>query len=114
MPILPRFVKAVDLTLLALLRASIALLGDKAKAKATAKNAGCPVIPGSDGIVADVKQAFMKLKNLGFQFLLKLLQAAVAKGFVLHIMKKSLISSFVAARAEAEAILAILMSILKK
>src|SRR5476649_581097 len=30
---------------------SIALLGDKSKAKATAKNAGCPVIPGSEGIV---------------------------------------------------------------
>src|SRR5476649_628211 len=30
---------------------SIALLGDKARAKATAKNAGCPVIPGSEGIV---------------------------------------------------------------
>src|ERR1700733_6105986 len=29
---------------------AIALLGDKAKAKATAKSAGCPIIPGSNGI----------------------------------------------------------------
>src|SRR5437899_10317312 len=36
---------------------SIALLGDKAKAKATAKAAGCPVIPGSDGVVPDIKHA---------------------------------------------------------
>src|SRR3990172_4028235 len=33
---------------------AIALLGDKAAAKATAKKVKCPVIPGSDGIVRDV------------------------------------------------------------
>jgi len=32
---------------------SIALLGDKAAAKATAKSVKCPVIPGSEGIVHD-------------------------------------------------------------
>src|SRR5882762_1258240 len=32
---------------------TIALLGDKAKAKATAKSVKCPIIPGSDGIVED-------------------------------------------------------------
>src|ERR1700730_6297766 len=36
---------------------AIALLGDKAKAKATAKGAGCPVIPGSNGVVVDIKHA---------------------------------------------------------
>ncbi len=36
---------------------TIALLGDKAKAKATAKAVKCPVIPGSDGIVEDVQEA---------------------------------------------------------
>src|ERR1700733_13810538 len=35
--------------------AAIALLGDKAQAKAVAKKAKCPVIPGSDGIVADAQ-----------------------------------------------------------
>ena len=35
---------------------TIALLGDKAKAKSIAKNVKCPVIPGSDGIVVDVKE----------------------------------------------------------
>src|SRR3984893_18339966 len=37
--------------------AAIALLGDKAQAKAIAKKAGCPVIPGSNGIVSDAKEA---------------------------------------------------------
>src|ERR1700752_3087392 len=34
---------------------TIALLGDKAKAKATAKAAKCPVIPGSEGVIEDVQ-----------------------------------------------------------
>ena len=46
---------------------SIALLGDKAKAKATAKSVNCPVIPGSDGIVTDVDSKASKIaKNLGY------------------------------------------------
>src|SRR3984957_15944402 len=39
--------------------AAIALLGDKAKAKAIARSVHCPVIPGSEGIVDDV--------NIGLQ-----------------------------------------------
>src|SRR5579871_801118 len=34
---------------------AISLLGNKANAKAIAKKVKCPVIPGSDGIVGDVK-----------------------------------------------------------
>src|SRR5271163_2203353 len=46
--------------------AAIALLGDKAKAKATAKSAGCPVIPGSEGVVVDVQEAVKVAHKLGF------------------------------------------------
>ena len=35
---------------------SIDLMGDKATAKATMKNAGVPVVPGSDGIVTDMQR----------------------------------------------------------
>ena len=50
---------------------SIALLGDKAKAKATAKSVKCPVIPGSDGVVADVKEALKEAKKIGFPIFIK-------------------------------------------
>src|ERR1700730_17323018 len=50
---------------------AIALLGDKAKAKATAKEAGCPVIPGSDGIVIDIKQALQEAVKIGFPVFIK-------------------------------------------
>ena len=56
--------------------AAIALLGDKAKAKATAKSAGCPVIPGSNGVVNDLNQAMEDAKKLGFPIFIK----AVAGG----------------------------------
>ena len=42
---------------------TIALLGDKAKAKATAKSVKCPVIPGSDGVVDDVKEALKEAQK---------------------------------------------------
>src|SRR5882672_6258517 len=41
---------------------SIALLGDKAKAKEIAKSVKCPIIPGSDGIVEDVQKALQVAK----------------------------------------------------
>src|SRR6185437_16162958 len=44
---------------------AISLLGDKSKAKATAKSAGCPVIPGSEGIVEDLKAGYAECKKLG-------------------------------------------------
>src|SRR6478752_5085470 len=45
---------------------SIALLGNKAQAKATAKKAGCPVIPGSEGLVLDAEQAREEAHKIGF------------------------------------------------
>ena len=42
------------------------LLGDKAKAKATAKSAKCPVIPGSDGVIDDVKVGCKRPNKFGY------------------------------------------------
>src|ERR1700687_5694515 len=42
---------------------SIALLGDKAKAKATAKSVKCPTIPGSEGVISDVKEGLKEAKK---------------------------------------------------
>src|SRR6185503_17112277 len=59
---------------------SIALLGDKAKAKATAKAAGCPVIPGSPGIVIDLKEALSEAKEIGFPVFIKAVAGGGGKG----------------------------------
>lgn len=83
--------------------AAISLLGDKAKAKATAKAAGCPVIPGSEGIVADVQQAFSVSQRLGFPIFIKAVAGGGGKGIRIAYNEEELGKQFVAARAEAEA-----------
>lgn len=82
--------------------AAIALLGDKAKAKSTAKSAGCPVIPGSEGVVEDVQQAYGVAKKLGFPIFIKAVAGGGGKGIRIAYTEEDLGKQFVAARAEAE------------
>lgn len=82
--------------------ASIALLGDKAKAKATAKKAGCPVIPGSDGVVVDMKQALYEAKKLGYPVFIKAAAGGGGKGIRIAYTEEEFTKQFAAARAEAE------------
>jgi len=50
---------------------SIAMLGDKARAKETMKKAGVPVIPGSDGVVGSVEAAKKIAAEIGYPVLVK-------------------------------------------
>lgn len=83
--------------------AAISLLGDKAKAKATAKSAGCPVIPGSDGVVIDLKQGLQEAKTLGFPIFIKAVAGGGGKGIRIAHDEHEFTKMFLAARAEAEA-----------
>lgn len=82
---------------------SIALLGDKSKAKATAKKSGCPVIPGTEGIVVDVKQGLLEAKKLGFPIFIKAVAGGGGKGIRIAHDEQEFSKLFPAARAEAEA-----------
>jgi acetyl-CoA carboxylase biotin carboxylase subunit len=82
--------------------ASIALLGDKAKAKATAKAAGCPVIPGSEGVVVSVKDALVEAKKIGFPVFIKAVAGGGGKGIRISTNEEEFPKQFAAARAEAE------------
>lgn len=82
--------------------ASISLLGDKAKAKATAKSAGCPVIPGSNGIVADIKEGYAVVRKLGFPIFIKAVAGGGGKGIRVAYNEEEFAKLFAAARAEAE------------
>jgi acetyl-CoA carboxylase biotin carboxylase subunit len=81
---------------------AISLLGDKAKAKATAYAAGCPVIPGSDGIVTDIKHALKEMKKLGFPIFIKAVAGGGGKGIRIAYNEEEFTKQFAAARAEAE------------
>ncbi len=50
---------------------SIAMLGDKARAKETMKKAGVPVVPGSDGAVDSVETAKKIAAEIGYPVLVK-------------------------------------------
>lgn len=81
---------------------SITLLGDKAKAKATAKAAGCPVIPGSDGVVTDLKHALKEAEKVGYPIFIKAVAGGGGKGIRIAYDENEFIKQFTAARTEAE------------
>lgn len=83
--------------------AAINLLGDKAKAKATAKKAGCPVIPGSDGIVTDLKDGLKEANKFGYPIFIKAVAGGGGKGIRIAHDDQEFCKLFPAARAEAEA-----------
>lgn len=82
---------------------AIALLGDKAAAKATAKKAGCPVIPGSEGIVQDVKEGLKVAAHFGYPVFIKAVAGGGGKGIRIATDNDDFERQFKAARAEAEA-----------
>ncbi len=58
----------------------IDLLGNKSKAKQTMKNAGVPVVPGSDGLVNSKKEAIEIAKKIGYPVMLKASAGGGGKG----------------------------------
>lgn len=82
--------------------AAISLLGDKAKAKATAKKAKCPIIPGSDGVVDDLKEALLEAKKIGYPVFIKAVAGGGGKGIRIAYNESEFSKFFVAARTEAE------------
>lgn len=82
---------------------SIALLGDKIKAKGVAKKAGCPVIPGSEGVVADVYDGLEAVKKIGYPVFIKAVAGGGGKGIRIAQNEDEFKKCFAAARSEAEA-----------
>jgi acetyl-CoA carboxylase biotin carboxylase subunit len=82
---------------------AIALLGDKARAKAVARGVRCPVIPGTEGVVRDVDSGLREARKLGFPVFIKAIAGGGGKGIRVVYSEEDFINKFVAARAEAEA-----------
>jgi acetyl-CoA carboxylase, biotin carboxylase subunit len=81
---------------------TIALLGDKSQAKATAKSVKCPVIPGTEGVVGDAKTALREAKRLGFPVFIKASAGGGGKGIRIAYDADEFVRQFSAARTEAE------------
>src|SRR3989338_1700325 len=81
---------------------TIALLGDKSKAKETAKKVKCPVIPGSDGVIFDLKTALGEAKTIGYPLFIKAAHGGGGKGIRIARDQEEFLRQFPAARTEAE------------
>ena len=81
---------------------TISLLGDKAAAKALAKKVGCPVIPGSDGVVKDLDEAKQVAKEIGFPIFIKAVAGGGGRGIRIAHSVEELETLMAQAKAEAE------------
>ncbi len=82
---------------------AIRLMGDKNTAKDTARKAGCPTVPGSDGTIDDPEEALAVAEKIGFPVMIKAAAGGGGRGMRLAIDRESFIPAFNTARAEAKA-----------
>lgn len=81
----------------------IKAMGDKSTAKETMKKAGVPVIPGSDGIVSDLKEALSIADEIGYPVIIKATAGGGGKGMRVAFDEEEFKRHFSLARNEAEA-----------
>ncbi len=82
--------------------AAIRAMGDKNAARQTAVKVGVPVCPGSDGVVADEKEALKIAQKIGYPVIIKALAGGGGRGMRIARNDPSLVQGFHAARVEAE------------
>jgi acetyl-CoA carboxylase biotin carboxylase subunit len=82
---------------------AIRRMGDKGVAKETARQAGCPTVPGSDGVVEDIDEAFALAAEIGFPVLIKAVAGGGGRGMRLAHSPEEFRSAYNTARAEAKA-----------
>jgi len=81
----------------------IRIMGDKIEAKTTAKRLGIPVVPGSEGAIANVQQAAKLASEMGYPVLIKATAGGGGRGMKVVHAAEELESAFRTARAEAAA-----------
>ena len=81
----------------------MAKLGDKNTARRIARDANVPVVPGSDGLIDDEKEAVQLAHEIGFPVLIKATAGGGGKGMRVAANDLTLKSALQQAAAEAEA-----------
>lgn len=77
-------------------------LGNKANARQMMINAGVPVIPGSDGVIADVDNAYEMADKLGYPVIVKASAGGGGKGIRIVRKKEDLKEAFLSAQSETK------------
>ena len=78
-------------------------MGDKSEAKRTMRAAGLPMVPGSDGEVADIDEAVSLAKDIGFPVIVKASAGGGGRGMRIAWDERQLRAGFGIAQAEAGA-----------
>lgn len=78
-------------------------LGNKSNAREMMINAGVPVIPGSDGVVKDIGEAYEIADRLGYPVIVKASAGGGGKGIRIVRRKEELAKAFEAAQSETKA-----------
>ncbi len=81
---------------------AIRAMGDKNTARETAKAAGVPITPGSDGVIETEAEALKIARQIGYPVMIKATAGGGGKGMRPAHNDGSLVSGFHAARNEAE------------
>ena len=76
-------------------------MGDKVSAKNTAKAAGVPCVPGSDGLLEDIEDAKRTAKKIGYPVLMKATAGGGGKGMRIVWQEKEMEHAWESARKEA-------------
>lgn len=80
----------------------IELLGNKAKAKETMKNAGIPVVPGSNGVIESKEQALELAKKIKYPVILKASAGGGGRGIRIAYTEKELEKEYDIVKKEAK------------
>lgn len=78
-------------------------MGDKANAKATMKEAGVPVVPGSDGLLESYEEALEVAREIKYPVMIKATAGGGGKGMRAIWKEEDLLHAWDSARAEAAA-----------
>lgn len=98
-----RICRACNITFIGPRPESIALLGDKVQARDTAKKAGVPMLPGTDGVVKTVADAEREAERIGYPVILKASAGGGGRGITIVRKREEFRASFDRTSSEAKA-----------
>ena len=81
----------------------IRTMGDKVAAKKAAKEAGLPLVPGSEGEISSIQQAQKEANRIGYPVIIKAASGGGGRGMKVANSNKELSEAFSSARSEAKA-----------
>ncbi len=81
---------------------AIRSMGDKARARESARKAGVPIVPGSEGLVDNEQEALRVAKKLGYPVMIKAVAGGGGRGMRAAHNDVSLVKGFYSAKTEAE------------